>query len=80
LEIILGWHVVENSFAFWQIVVEKYHAKLKWILQALLGIQRWNLMTLDLLIFFGNVQVLTYIQIGELDVGLTSKEKDHVLQ
>jgi hypothetical protein len=41
-----------HSFAFWQIVVEKYHAKLKWILQALLGIQRWNLMTLDLLIFW----------------------------
>jgi hypothetical protein len=34
------------------IVVEKYRAKLKWILQALLGIQRWNLMTLDLLIFW----------------------------
>ncbi len=30
--------------------------------------------------FFGNAQVLIYIQIGELDVGLTSKEKDRVLQ
>ncbi len=48
-----------HSFAFWQIIVEKYRAKFKWILQALLGIQRWNLMTLDLLIFFGNPQVLT---------------------
>jgi hypothetical protein len=29
---------------------------------------------------FGDAQVLTYLQISELDVGITSKEKDQVLQ
>jgi hypothetical protein len=29
---------------------------------------------------FGDAQVLTYLQTSELDVGITSKEKDQVFQ
>jgi hypothetical protein len=61
-------------------VAKKYHVKFKLILQALLDNSNVELDDIGLMDIFGDVQDLTYSQIGGLVVGLTFIEKDWVLQ
>ncbi len=69
-----------HSFTFQQMVAKKYHVKFKLIFQALLDNSNVELDDIGFMDIFGDVQVLTQLQIGGLVVGLTFIEKDWVLQ
>jgi hypothetical protein len=79
LEIVFGWHIV----SFLCILANGYQKVTCQIQVNPLGTYRNLQIKLDdirSMDIFGDAQMLTYLQIGELDVGLTFKEKDRVLQ
>jgi len=79
LEIVFGWHVV----SFLCILANGCQEVLCQVQMNPLGTSRNLEIKLDeirSMDIFGDAQMLTYLQLGELDVGLTFKEKDRVLQ